>query len=102
MNRLNDKVAYVVAGVDAASFQWIEPPAPDTLQLAKSDLVYQGAIDDNSQLTELGRLIVELQVRDPGFVRPVLLSDMLLDGWDCYHYSFYLLRYQFSPSPNAL
>jgi HrpA-like RNA helicase len=55
----------------------IEPPAPDRIKAAMSDLQMVGAIDDKQNLTPLGRLLLQLPV-DVQFGRLVLYGSFFL------------------------
>lgn len=56
---------------DIVHFDYMDPPAPETLMRALEQLNYLGALDDEGDLTEIGRIMCELPT-DP------LLSKILL------------------------
>ena len=56
---------------DIVHFDYMDPPAPETLMRALEQLNYLGALDDEGELTEIGRIMCELPT-DP------LLSKILL------------------------
>ena len=45
-------------------FDFIDPPAPETLMRALEQLNYLGAIDKEGELTEIGELMADLPI-DP-------------------------------------
>ena len=56
---------------DIVHFDYMDPPAPETLMRALEQLNYLGALDDEGELTDIGRTMCELPT-DP------LLSKILL------------------------
>ena len=56
---------------DIVHFDYMDPPAPETLMRALEQLNYIGALDDDGDLTDIGRTMCELPT-DP------LLSKILL------------------------
>lgn len=53
----------------------MDPPAPETLMRALEELNYLGALDDEGDLTDLGRKMSELPV-DPVMAKVVLASSL--------------------------
>ena len=49
---------------DIVHFDYMDPPAPETLMRALEQLNYLGALDDEGELTDIGRIMCELPV-DP-------------------------------------
>lgn len=49
---------------DIVHFDYMDPPAPETLMRALEQLNYLGALDDEGELTDIGRAMTELPV-DP-------------------------------------
>ena len=49
---------------DIVHFDYMDPPAPETLMRALEQLNYIGALDDDGELTDIGRAMCELPV-DP-------------------------------------
>ena len=49
---------------DIVHFDYMDPPAPETLMRALEQLNYLGALDDEGDLTDIGRTMCELPV-DP-------------------------------------
>jgi len=58
---------------DLVHFDWMDPPAPETLMRALETLNYLGALDDEGELTELGYQMSELPL-DPQLSKLLLLS----------------------------
>jgi HrpA-like RNA helicase len=54
--------------INIATFNWIEPPEKEAVDYALKELIYLGGITPNLELTELGKLMAELQV-EPGIAR---------------------------------
>lgn len=57
---------------DIVHFDYMDPPAPETLMRALEQLNYLGALDDEGDLTDVGRMMCELPV-DPLHAK-ILLS----------------------------
>ena len=57
---------------DIVHFDYMDPPAPETLMRALEQLNYLGALDDEGELTAIGRTMCELPV-DPLHAK-ILLS----------------------------
>lgn len=57
-------------GIDPFNFEWLENPEPGSLESAVQELLLVGAIDHQQALTDLGKLISDLQV-DPGIARMI-------------------------------
>ena len=53
----------------------MDPPAPETLMRALEELNYMGALDDEGDLTDLGKKMSELPV-DPVHAKVVLASSL--------------------------
>lgn len=72
-------VTLCAIGVDPQAFPWIEPPPADATAAAVEGLVHLGALERGTrgrskpQLTDLGRLIAQLQV-EPSLARLVYLA----------------------------
>ena len=45
---------------DLVHFDFMDPPAPETLMRALELLNYLGALDDDGNLTELGKMMAEV------------------------------------------
>lgn len=58
---------------DLVHFDFMDPPAPETLMRALEELNYLGAIDDEGQLTEVGYQMSELPL-DPQLSKLLLIS----------------------------
>nr|CCC90409.1 putative pre-mRNA splicing factor ATP-dependent RNA helicase [Trypanosoma congolense IL3000] len=58
---------------DLVNFDFVEPPAPETLMRALELLNYLGAIDDNGDLTKFGRRVADFPL-DPEMATMLLLS----------------------------
>lgn len=58
---------------DLVHFDWMDPPAPETLMRALELLNYLGALDDEGELTELGYQMSELPL-DPQLAKLILTS----------------------------
>lgn len=58
---------------DLVHFDFMDPPAPETLMRALELLNYLNAIDDNGDLTELGSLMAEFPL-DPQLARMLIAS----------------------------
>lgn len=58
---------------DLVHFDFIDPPAPETLMRALELLNYLGALDDEGELTDLGRQMAEFPL-DPQLARLLLAS----------------------------
>eukprot|EP00968_Pinguiococcus_pyrenoidosus_P027773 scaffold7461_cov296-Pinguiococcus_pyrenoidosus.AAC.2 len=58
---------------DLVHFDFMDPPAPETLMRALECLNYLGAIDDDTELTDLGHHMASLPV-DPQLSRVLLAS----------------------------
>jgi pre-mRNA-splicing factor ATP-dependent RNA helicase DHX15/PRP43 len=58
---------------DLVHFDFLDPPAPETLMRALEVLNYLGAIDDDGCLTEMGRQMSELPI-DPQLAKMILSS----------------------------
>jgi pre-mRNA-splicing factor ATP-dependent RNA helicase DHX15/PRP43 len=63
---------------DIVHFDYMDPPAPETLMRALEQLNYIGALDDDGELTDIGRTMCELPV-DP------LHSKILLSASSTYN-----------------
>lgn len=61
---------------DLVHFDFMDPPAPETLMRALEMLNYLAAIDDNGELTQLGSLMAEFPL-DPQFAKMVIASTEL-------------------------
>lgn len=61
---------------DLVHFDFMDPPAPETLMRALEMLNYLAAIDDNGELTELGSLMAEFPL-DPQLAKMVIASTEL-------------------------
>ena len=59
---------------DLAHFNFVDPPAPETLMRALELLNYLAAIDDNGQLTQLGSMMAEFPVLDPQLSKMLIAS----------------------------
>lgn len=57
-------------------FDFMDPPAPETLMRALELLNYLAAIDDNGDLTQLGSLMAEFPL-DPQLAKMVIASTEL-------------------------
>ena len=60
---------------DIVHFDYMDPPAPETLMRALEQLNYLGALDDEGDLTEIGRKMSELPL-DPVLARVVLAASV--------------------------
>ena len=58
---------------DLVHFDFMDPPAPETLMRALELLNYLGALDDEGEMTDLGRQMSELPI-DPQWSRLVLTA----------------------------
>ncbi len=58
---------------DLVHFDYIDPPAPETLMRALELLNYLGALDDEGDLTDVGRLVAEFPV-DPQMSKMLVAS----------------------------
>merc|ERR1719487_224019 len=58
---------------DVVHFDYMDPPAPETMMRALEDLNMLGAIDDEAELTELGQLMADMPL-EPELSRSVLMS----------------------------
>ncbi|XP_048585628.1 putative pre-mRNA-splicing factor ATP-dependent RNA helicase PRP1 [Nematostella vectensis] len=58
---------------DLVHFDFMDPPAPETLMRALELLNYLGALDDNGDLTELGSMMAEFPL-DPQLAKMVIAS----------------------------
>ncbi|KXJ09899.1 Pre-mRNA-splicing factor ATP-dependent RNA helicase DHX15 [Exaiptasia diaphana] len=58
---------------DLVHFDFMDPPAPETLMRALELLNYLGALDDNGDLTELGNMMAEFPL-DPQLAKMVIAS----------------------------
>merc|ERR1712151_797989 len=58
---------------DLVHFDFMDPPAPETLMRALEQLNYLGALDDEGDLTELGRQMSEFPL-DPQLARIIIMS----------------------------
>ena len=54
-------------------FDFMDPPAPETMMRALENLNYLGALDDEGELTELGNKMAELPL-DPQLSKALLSS----------------------------
>ena len=61
---------------DLVHFDFMDPPAPETLMRALELLNYLAAIDDNGELTQLGSLMAEFPL-DPQLAKMVIASTEL-------------------------
>merc|ERR1719149_313804 len=61
---------------DLVHFDFLDPPAPETLMRALELLNYLGALDDDGNLTELGSMMAEFPL-DPQLAKMVLYSPQL-------------------------
>ncbi|OZC11640.1 RNA helicase HRH1 domain protein [Onchocerca flexuosa] len=61
---------------DLVHFDFMDPPAPETLMRALEMLNYLAAIDDNGELTQLGSLMAEFPL-DPQLAKMVIASTEL-------------------------
>lgn len=61
---------------DLVHFDFMDPPAPETLMRALEMLNYLAAIDDNGELTHLGSLMAEFPL-DPQLAKMVISSTEL-------------------------
>jgi pre-mRNA-splicing factor ATP-dependent RNA helicase DHX15/PRP43 len=60
---------------DIVHFDYMDPPAPETLMRALEQLNYLGALDDEGDLTNMGRKMSELPL-DPVLAKVVLAASM--------------------------
>uniref|UniRef100_A0A1X7VDT7 RNA helicase n=1 Tax=Amphimedon queenslandica TaxID=400682 RepID=A0A1X7VDT7_AMPQE len=58
---------------DLVHFDFMDPPAPETLMRALELLNYLGALDDNGELTELGAMMAEFPL-DPQLAKMIIAS----------------------------
>lgn len=58
---------------DLVHFDFMDPPAPETLMRALEMLNYLGALDDEGEMTHLGRLMAELPL-DPQLAKMIIIS----------------------------
>lgn len=58
---------------DLVHFDWMDPPAPETLMRALELLNYLGALDDEGELTELGHHMSEFPL-DPQMAKMLIVS----------------------------
>jgi pre-mRNA-splicing factor ATP-dependent RNA helicase DHX15/PRP43 len=58
---------------DLVHFDWMDPPAPETLMRALEQLNYLGALDDDGNLTELGSLMCQFPL-DPQLCKCLTIS----------------------------
>merc|ERR1711988_1090984 len=58
---------------DLVHFDFMDPPAPETLMRALELLNYLGALDDDGDLTEMGSQIAEFPL-DPQLAKMLLVS----------------------------
>ena len=61
---------------DLVHFDFMDPPAPETLMRALELLNYLGALDDDGNLTELGSMMAEFPL-DPQLAKMLLYSPQL-------------------------
>merc|ERR1712032_786070 len=62
-------------GDDLVHFDFMDPPAPETLMRALELLNYLGALDDDGNLTNLGKVMAELPL-DPQLSKMLITSSM--------------------------
>lgn len=60
---------------DIVHFDYMDPPAPETLMRALEQLNYLGALDDEGDLTDLGRKMSEFPL-DPVLAKVLLSASM--------------------------
>jgi pre-mRNA-splicing factor ATP-dependent RNA helicase DHX15/PRP43 len=60
---------------DIVHFDYMDPPAPETLMRALEQLNYLGALDDEGDLTSVGKKMSELPL-DPVLAKVVLAASM--------------------------
>lgn len=60
---------------DIVHFDYMDPPAPETLMRALEELNYLGGLDDEGDLTDLGRKMSELPI-DPPLAKVVLAASL--------------------------
>jgi pre-mRNA-splicing factor ATP-dependent RNA helicase DHX15/PRP43 len=58
---------------DLVHFDWMDPPAPETLMRALEELNYLGALDDEGEMTQVGHLMSELPV-DPALGKMIIAA----------------------------
>src|ERR1700712_5232836 len=58
---------------DLVHFDWMDPPAPETLMRALELLNYLGALDDEGELTQLGHYMSEFPL-DPQLAKMLIVS----------------------------
>lgn len=58
---------------DLVHFDFMDPPAPETMMRALEELNYLGALDDEGNMTEIGRLMGEIPV-DPQLAKCLISS----------------------------
>jgi len=58
---------------DLVHFDWMDPPAPETLMRALELLNYLGALDDEGELTDVGRMMSEFPL-DPQLAKMLIVS----------------------------
>lgn len=58
---------------DLVHFDWMDPPAPETLMRALEQLNYLGALDDDGELTDIGLQMSEMPL-DPQLAKLLLVS----------------------------
>ena len=62
---------------DLVHFDFMDPPAPETLMRALELLNYLGALDDDGNLTELGAMMAEFPLEPP--MSKILIQSVELD-----------------------
>ena len=60
---------------DLVHFDFMDPPAPETLMRALELLNYLGALDDEGEMTELGRQMSDLPL-DPQLAKLIITSQI--------------------------
>ena len=58
---------------DIVHFDYMDPPAPETLMRALEQLNYLGAIDDDGNLTDIGKLMCDFPL-DPMLSKMVITA----------------------------
>merc|ERR1711968_19058 len=58
---------------DLVHFDFMDPPAPETLMRALEMLNYLGALDDEGEMTELGKVMAEFPL-DPQLSKMLIVS----------------------------
>lgn len=81
---------------DLVHFDFMDPPAPETLMRALEMLNYLGALDDEGELTELGSIMAQIPL-DPELAKVLLVSQQT--QYNCMNEIISLVSMLSVPSP---